>query len=79
MDVANLASQLNVGVILPEGIVVITLLLVLVGDLIAGRASTRWTPYATMGGLTLAIVALVFSGVFVVDAIIWAVRTVSSG
>jgi len=60
MDVENLASQLNVGIILPEGIVVITLLIVLIGDLIAGRASTRWTPYATMGGLLLAIVALVY-------------------
>jgi NAD(P)H-quinone oxidoreductase subunit 2 len=60
MDVANLASQLNAGIILPEGIVVATLLVVLVGDLIAGRASTRWTPYATMGGLSLAIVALVY-------------------
>jgi len=60
MDVANLASQLNAGIILPEGIVVATLLVVLVGDLIAGRASTRWTPYATMGGLALAIVALVY-------------------
>ncbi len=60
MDVANLASQLNVGIILPEGIVVATLLVVLIGDLIAGRASTRWTPYATMAGLLLALVALVY-------------------
>ena len=60
MDFSNIASQLNAGIILPEGIVVITLLVVLVGDLIAGRASTRWTPYATIVGLIAAIVALVY-------------------
>jgi NAD(P)H-quinone oxidoreductase subunit 2 len=60
MDFANLAAQLNAGTILPEGIVIITLLVVLVGDLIVGRASARWTPYVTIAGLLAAIVALYF-------------------
>jgi NAD(P)H-quinone oxidoreductase subunit 2 len=33
---SNIASQLNAGTILPEGIIIITLLLVLVVDLISG-------------------------------------------
>jgi NAD(P)H-quinone oxidoreductase subunit 2 len=60
MDFANLAAQLNAGTILPEGIVIVTLLVVLVGDLIVGRASARWTPYVTITGLLAAIVALYF-------------------
>ncbi|MCU0569269.1 MAG: NAD(P)H-quinone oxidoreductase subunit N [Oculatellaceae cyanobacterium Prado106] len=60
MDFANLAAQLNAGTILPEGIVIITLLTVLLGDLIAGRAASRWTPYFAIGGLLSAIVALYF-------------------
>jgi NAD(P)H-quinone oxidoreductase subunit 2 len=60
MDFANLAAQLNAGTILPEGIVITTLLVVLVGDLIVGRASARWTPYVTIAGLLAAIVALYF-------------------
>ncbi|NJL85876.1 MAG: NAD(P)H-quinone oxidoreductase subunit N [Leptolyngbyaceae cyanobacterium SM1_1_3] len=60
MDVTNLAAQLNAGAILPEGIVIVTLLLVLVGDLIVGRSSSRWTPYAAIFGLLAAVVALVF-------------------
>ncbi len=59
MDFSNIAAQLNAGIILPEGIVVVTLLVVLIGDLIAGRASGRWTPYATILGLIAAIAALV--------------------
>ncbi|MGD1705000.1 NAD(P)H-quinone oxidoreductase subunit N [Dapis sp. BLCC M229] len=58
MDFSDIAAQLNVGTILPEGIVVITLLVVLVGDLIVGRSSTKWTPYAAIIGLFGAIVAL---------------------
>lgn len=58
MDVANLASQLNAGTILPEGIVIITLLLVLIGDLVSGRASARWTPYAAIAGLLCTTVLL---------------------
>ncbi|MCU0524331.1 MAG: NAD(P)H-quinone oxidoreductase subunit N [Elainella sp. Prado103] len=60
MDFANLAAQLNAGTILPEGIVIVTLLVVLVGDLIIGRASGRWIPYVTIAGLLGAIGALYF-------------------
>lgn len=59
MDVATLASQLNAGVILPEGIVIITLLTVLVVDIILGRAANRLTPYLALTGLGVALVALV--------------------
>jgi len=59
MEFSNgIASQLNVGIILPEGIVVLSLLVVLLGDLIAGRSSGRWTPYAAIGGLLAAMAAL---------------------
>ncbi|NEQ80169.1 MAG: NAD(P)H-quinone oxidoreductase subunit N [Moorea sp. SIO2I5] len=60
MDFANLAAQLNAGVILPEGIVVITLLLVLIIDLIAGKKSAQTISYVAIGGLLAAIVALYF-------------------
>ncbi|MGL5082440.1 MAG: NAD(P)H-quinone oxidoreductase subunit N, partial [Microcoleaceae cyanobacterium] len=61
MDFSSVAAQLNAGTILPEGIVIITLLVVLVGDLIVGRtASARWTPYAAIAGLLMAMVALYF-------------------
>ncbi len=36
---SQIASQLNAMAILPEGIVIVTLLLVLIGDLIFGRKS----------------------------------------
>jgi NAD(P)H-quinone oxidoreductase subunit 2 len=58
MDFANLAAQLNAGAILPEGIVLITLMTVLIGDLISGRAANRWTPYLAIAGLLGAIAAL---------------------
>ncbi len=60
MDFTNLAAQLNAGTILPEGIVISTLLLVLIGDLIVGRTSSRWTPYIGITGLLGSIVALYF-------------------
>lgn len=60
MDFANLAAQLNTGVILPEGIVIATLLVVLIADLIAGRSASRWTPYAAIAGLLASVVALYF-------------------
>ncbi len=60
MDFANLAAQLNAGTILPEGIVIITLLVVLVVDLILGRSASRWLPYVAIAGLLSAIVALYF-------------------
>ena len=59
MDFATLASQLNAGAILPEGIVIATLLIVMVSDLIAGRKrSARFTPYLGIAGLLAAVVAL---------------------
>ncbi len=58
IDLSSIAAQLNAGTILPEGIVLITLLVVLIGDLIMGRSSTKWTPYAAVLGLLVAIVAL---------------------
>jgi len=60
MDFADLAAQLNAGAILPEGIVILTLLVVLVGDLIMGRDSARWTPYGAIAGLLGATAALVW-------------------
>lgn len=60
MDFANLASQLNAGTILPEGIVIITLLGVLIVDLILGRTSSRWIGYLAIAGLFASIVALFF-------------------
>jgi NAD(P)H-quinone oxidoreductase subunit 2 len=60
MDFANLAAQLNAGIILPEGIVIITLLLVLLIDLIAGRGSANGIPYVAIGGLLTALVVLYY-------------------
>jgi NAD(P)H-quinone oxidoreductase subunit 2 len=59
MDFNNLVTQLNAGAILPEGIVVIALLTVLVGDLIFGRRAARNLAYIAVGSLVVAIVALV--------------------
>ena len=58
MDFSTLAAQLNAGIIWPEGIVIITLLLILLGDLIGGRKSASWTPYAAMAGLAVSMLAL---------------------
>jgi NAD(P)H-quinone oxidoreductase subunit 2 len=59
MDFATLASQLNAGTILPETIVIATIMTVLVGDLIVGRTkSAQWTPYVAIGGLLASVVAL---------------------
>lgn len=58
MDFTTLAAQLNTGVIIPEGIVIITLLVVLIGDLIVGRQSSQWTPYVAIAGLLAAVGAL---------------------
>jgi NAD(P)H-quinone oxidoreductase subunit 2 len=57
---SNIATQLNAGTILPEGIITVTLILVLVGDLIVGRSSARWLPYVAIAGLLAATVALFF-------------------
>lgn len=43
---------------MPEGIVIITLMVVLVGDLIVGRNSARWLPYVAIAGLLLAVADL---------------------
>ncbi|MEA5619533.1 NAD(P)H-quinone oxidoreductase subunit N [Cronbergia sp. UHCC 0137] len=58
MDFANIASQLNAGTILPEGIVILTLLGVLIVDLILGRTSARWIGYLAIAGLLASILAL---------------------
>lgn len=60
MDFADsFAAQLNAGVILPEGIVLATLMVVLVGDLILGRTrASRSMPYVAIAGLLAACVAL---------------------
>lgn len=60
MDFVNLASQLNAGTIVPEGIVIITFLGVLIVDLILGRSSSRWIGYLAVAGLLASIVALYF-------------------
>jgi NAD(P)H-quinone oxidoreductase subunit 2 len=60
MDFASLAAQLNAGTIWPEGIVVATILVILVGDLIQGRSSASWTPYAAIVGGLGSIAALVY-------------------
>lgn len=56
---STVASQLNAGAILPESIVLVTLMAVLVGDLIVGRSASRWLPYLAIGGLLVSVVALV--------------------
>lgn len=61
MDFSSfVASQLNAGTIWPEGIVIITLVVILVGDLIFGRSSRSWLPYAAIAGLLASVVALYF-------------------
>jgi NAD(P)H-quinone oxidoreductase subunit 2 len=59
MDFNNLVTQLNAGAILPEGIVIIALLTVLIGDLILGRSAARSLAYIAVGTLLCSIVALV--------------------
>ncbi|BAZ46221.1 proton-translocating NADH-quinone oxidoreductase, chain N [Chondrocystis sp. NIES-4102] len=56
---SSVASQLYAGTILPEGIVIVTIMIVLVGDLIFGRSSSRWLPYAAIAGLLVSLLALV--------------------
>jgi NAD(P)H-quinone oxidoreductase subunit 2 len=60
MDFASLAAQINTGTILPELVVIGTLLIVLIADLISGRASWRWTPYFAVAGLIAAVGSLYF-------------------
>lgn len=60
MDFATIAAQLNAGIILPEGIILVTLMLVLLIDLISGRSAAQTLPYVAIGGLLLAVVALYY-------------------
>ncbi len=57
---SQVASQLNAIAILPEGIVIITLLLVLIGDLIFGRKSSTSLAYLAIIGLVASVVALIW-------------------
>ncbi|WP_035991051.1 NAD(P)H-quinone oxidoreductase subunit N [Leptolyngbya sp. KIOST-1] len=50
MDLVNLGAQLNAGTIWPEAVLLVTILVILVGDLIQGRSSSAWTPYAAIAG-----------------------------
>lgn len=59
MDFTTLSAQLNASTIIPEAIVIMTILAVLVGDLIMGRSSSsRWSPYVAIAGLLGAVGAL---------------------
>ncbi len=55
---AQIASQLNTGTILPEGIIIITLMILLVVDLISGRKVSKWLPYLAIAGLLASLYAL---------------------
>ncbi|WOD37548.1 NAD(P)H-quinone oxidoreductase subunit N [Nodosilinea sp. E11] len=59
MDLVNLGAQLNAGTIWPEAVLLATILVILVGDLIQGRSSSAWTPYAAIAGGLGAVVMLV--------------------
>lgn len=58
MDFASLASQLNAGTVAPEGVLILTILVILVGDLIQGRSSSTWTPYAAILGCLATVTGL---------------------
>lgn len=58
---SQVASQLNAIAILPEAMVIVTLLLVLIGDLIFGRKSANTLAYVAVVGLLGAVVALILS------------------
>jgi NAD(P)H-quinone oxidoreductase subunit 2 len=57
---SNIAAQLNAGTIWPEGIIIITLMVILIGDLIFGRKALSWLPYGAIAGLLISIIALCF-------------------
>ncbi|MDX1978550.1 MAG: NAD(P)H-quinone oxidoreductase subunit N [Pseudanabaenaceae cyanobacterium bins.68] len=59
MDIANLPSLLNAGTIIPEGIVIITLVVILAVDLISRQNRTSLPTIAVLG-LTSAIAALIW-------------------
>ena len=58
---SNVAAQLNAGTILPEGIIIITLMVVLIGDLIVGRRFGTVLAYTAIAGLLVSVVALYLS------------------
>ncbi|MEM9091000.1 MAG: NAD(P)H-quinone oxidoreductase subunit N [Cyanobacteria bacterium P01_F01_bin.53] len=58
MDFANIAAQLNAGIILPEGIVIITIMAIIITDIVGGRGVSRWLPYMAIAGLLLAVADL---------------------
>jgi NAD(P)H-quinone oxidoreductase subunit 2 len=60
MDFANIAAQLNAGIILPEGIVIVTIMAIIITDIIGGRAVTKWLPYGAIAGLLLSVTSLCF-------------------
>jgi len=51
MDFANIAAQLNAGIILPEGIVIFTIMAVIIIDIVGGRGVSKWLPYVAIAGL----------------------------
>ena len=57
---SQIASQLNAVAILPEGIVIVTLLVVLIGDLIFGRKYSNGIAYIAIAGLLASVVALYY-------------------
>jgi NAD(P)H-quinone oxidoreductase subunit 2 len=59
MNFSDLVQELNTGTILPEIIVVVTILGVLIADLILGRKAARPIAYFAVGGLLTAIGSLV--------------------
>ncbi|NEQ96115.1 MAG: NAD(P)H-quinone oxidoreductase subunit N [Cyanothece sp. SIO2G6] len=61
MDFTTLSAQLNASTIIPEGIIVLTILVILVGDLILGRSSSvQWSPYVAIAGLLSSVASLFF-------------------
>lgn len=57
---STVASQLHAATILPEGILIVTIMAVLIGDLIFGRSSSGWLPYLALFGVLNTLVALFF-------------------
>lgn len=60
MDFANIAAQLNAGIILPEAIVIVTIMAIIITDIIGGRAVAQWLPYGAIAGLLLSVTSLCF-------------------
>jgi NAD(P)H-quinone oxidoreductase subunit 2 len=59
MDFANLTSLLNAGVILPEGIVILTIVIILATDLVSSKNRDS-LPIIAIAGLLGAVVALIW-------------------